>query len=338
MNSLPLPRHVPLAATYRGGHIENVYAGSYAVVDLAAKVVDQMGDVETPIFTRSSLKPFQALPLMAHPRVGEYALEPAEIALLCASHNGEARHAERAMRLLGRIGANDQALLCGVHTPYWYQFNNQPAPTQPSWNAYHHNCSGKHSGFVLLSQLLAQDCTTYLDLGAPVQTAVRQAVAYAAGFGDEVGRMPWGVDGCSAPNFALPLANLAAAFAWLSVDAPDARYGAARQHLYNAMAAHPEMVSGEGRHDLDLALAGNGAWVNKVGAEAVQTLGSRKHGLAIALKIGDGNPTALMVAFCAILRKLKLLDDHARAMLERWSNPPIKNVRGCEVGRWVALI
>ena len=69
---LPLARRmqpVPLAATTRGYPdtgcvVENVHAGSVAVVDLHGRLLWQAGDPHYPTFTRSALKPFQALPFM----------------------------------------------------------------------------------------------------------------------------------------------------------------------------------------------------------------------------------------------------------------------------------
>jgi L-asparaginase II len=333
-----LPHHIPLAITRRGGHIENVYYGSYAVVDAKGQLLAHAGDVETPMFTRSSLKPFQALPLVSHPQFDSLALSAPEIALTCASHNGEDRHAERAKAMLARASLSDAALQCGRHTPYWYEATSKTVPTGQTWSALQHNCSGKHAGFLLLNHLLASEAKNYLVPTARVQLQVRTAVAYAAGFGDDDQAMPWGIDGCSAPNFALPLRALARAFAWLSVDAADGRYGIARQTLYNAMRDHPEMVSGEGRNDLALAAAGRGLWVNKIGAEAVQTLGSREHGIGIALKMSEGNKTAMMIAFGGVLRALGLLDEHAKKTLAPWIELRLQSIAGAPVGAWESLV
>jgi L-asparaginase II len=333
-DSLDLPRHVPIAISTRGGHPENVFYGSVAVVDRAGELIASVGDVNAPIFTRSALKPFQALPLVAHARFAEYGLTAKEIALLCSSHNGEAIHAETAQHLLAKIGLTDSALQCGNHTPYWYQWNNQKPDEGKRWSSYFHNCSGKHSGMLLQAKLLAALTETYLEPAHPVQLHIRDAVAYAIGEPNPAA-MPWGTDGCSAPNFAVPLKGLARAFAWLSRVEDDARYGSAPRTLFDAMAAHPEMVSGEGRNDLALATAGRGDWATKVGADGVQALASRSRGIAIAAKLsnGNGNGPALMVAVCAALEQLGMLDDAARAVLASWAGVSIKSVRGIEVGR-----
>ena len=179
--------------------------------------------------------------------------------------------------------------------------------------------------------LLAAPADHYLDPESPVQRAIRDAVGYACG-ADDPAAMPSGTDGCSAPNFAVPLVGLARAFAWMTRDEADPRYGTAPKTLFEAMAAHPEMVSGAGRNDLALATAGRGDWANKVGADGVQTLASRSRGIGIAAKVSDGNLKALMVAFCSVLEQLGMLDDTAKAALESWSRVPIKSIRGIEVG------
>ena len=331
-NLLDLPKHVPIAVSTRGGFPENVFYGSVAVVDRSGKLIASVGDVDAPIFTRSALKPLQALPLVANPRFAEYGLTAKEIALLCSSHNGEAIHADTAERLLAKIGLTDSALQCGSHAPYWYKWNNQRPEQGKRWSSYFHNCSGKHSGMLLLAKLLAASTETYLEPENAVQKLIRDAVAYATGASDPAA-MPWGTDGCSAPNFAVPLKGLAHAFAWLSRTEDDARYGGAPGKLFEAMAAHPEMVSGEGRNDLALSTAGRGDWATKVGADGVQTLASRSRGIGIAAKLSNGNGEALMVAFCEVLEQLNMLDAEACAVLAPWAGASIKSVRGIEVGR-----
>ena len=328
-----LPNHVPIAYSTRGGYVENVFYGSIAVVNRAGSLIASVGDVDAPIFTRSALKPLQALPLVANPRFAEYGLTSKEIALLCSSHNGEPIHAETAGRLLAKVGLTDAALQCGNHVPYWYKTNDVAPEPGKRWSSLFHNCSGKHSGMLLQAKLLSAATETYLEPANPVQLAIRDAVAYACGEPDPKA-MVWGIDGCSAPNFALSLTALARAFAWLARPEDDARYGSAPRQLFEAMAEHPEMVSGVGRNDLALAKAGRGDWANKVGADGVQTLASRSRGIGIAAKVSDGNPKALMLAFCSVLEQLDMLDEAARSELKSWMDVPIKSVRGIEVGRF----
>ena len=190
-----LPKHVPIAYSTRGNYVENVFYGSVAVVDRDGKLIAHVGDVDYPIFTRSALKPLQALPLVANPRFAEYGLTPAEIALLCSSHNGEPVHAETAGRLLAKVGLTEAALQCGSHTPYWYQWNNERPDPDKRWSPLFHNCSGKHSGFLTVTQHLKAG-PEYVEIDHPLQKAVRAATEEVTG--ETVAG--WGVDGCSATS------------------------------------------------------------------------------------------------------------------------------------------
>ena len=88
---------IPLVATTRGypsaGYtIENVHAGSVAVVDASGRLVAWAGDPHYQTFTRSALKPFQALPFLLSDGPNKFGLAQEELALLCASHSGEEKH------------------------------------------------------------------------------------------------------------------------------------------------------------------------------------------------------------------------------------------------------
>jgi len=139
-------------------------------------------------------------------------------------------------------------------------------------------------------------------------------------------------DGCSAPNYAMPLARLAFAFARLAGATDDPDFGAAPRRLADAMIAHPGMVSGEGRSDQALTRAGRGDWVCKVGAEGVQAVGVRSRGWGIAVKVADGNARGLHPATVTILDQLGLVDDTAREGLATWGRPQFRNYRGQVTG------
>ena len=324
-----LPRHVPIAATFRGGHPENVHYGSFAVVSASGDVLASAGDIDFPTFTRSALKPFQAMPLIAQ-AVQRWSLDDADIALLCASHSGEPRHTERVATLLARIGASESALACGTHEPYFFRTLGQTPPPGAQYTRLQHNCSGKHTGMLMLAHVLGQPLAGYLDVAHPVQQAIAQSVAHFSGIAPE--RLVRGTDGCSAPNYAMPLRALAQAFARLTLETPDALYGGTPLRVARAMSQHPEMVSGEGRNDLFLMRAGGGDWVSKVGADGVQAIASFSRGVGIAAKVSDGNITPLMVALVSALDQLGWTNDTSRQALAVLLPPPMKNAAGIEVG------
>ncbi len=330
-----LPGHVPIAVAYRGGHPENIHHGSLAVVNAQGQLLAHVGDVEAPLFTRSSLKPFQAMPLIAQ-FADALKLDEADIALLCASHNGEPMHVERAARLLAGMGASEANLCCGSHVPYFYSATGQTPEPGTRYTRLQHNCSGKHTGMLLLAHALGEPLDGYLDVSHPVQQAIVRSVSHFSGV--PAGQLVRGTDGCSAPNYALPLRALAQAFARLTLDTPDPVYGHAPLRVARAMSRYPELVSGQGRNDLTLMRAGGGDWVSKVGADGVQALASFSRGIGIAAKCSDGQLVPLMVALVSALEQLGWLDADSRAALQSLIPPPLKNAAGIEVGDLRAVL
>ncbi len=325
---------VPLVETTRGfpstGYsAENVHLGSVAVVDIEGRLRWWAGDPDFITFTRSAIKPFQALSFLLADGPARFALTPSEVALLCASHSGEPKHIAAVTSILAKIGLAEGDLECGCHAPLYYDSVGQPAPDR-RWSQLHHNCSGKHSGFLAWCRLHDQPVAGYVDPAHPLQQAIRATLAATAGV--DARAMPAGLDGCSAPNYALPLSRLAHLFARLAQGRSDPRLGAPLGDLFDAMTAHPDLVSGEARCDLAYMTAGAGDWVTKVGADAVQTIGVRSAGLGIAIKIADGAARSLQCATYSVLDQLGLLDARQRAMLEHYREPELKNVRGAKAG------
>jgi len=325
------PTHAPLARATRGDAVDSVHYGSVAVVDAEGQLIHAAGDPEHLTLTRSALKPLQAIPFAAAGGIERFGFSPPEVALMCASHSGEPRHVDAAADMLARAGNSESDLQCGVHPPRFYSLRDEAPPPGIKFTQLHNNCSGKHAGMLAHCRQCGARIDTYLDYAHPLQVEIRQAVAHMCGVPES--SLVAGIDGCSAPNYAVPLSRLAYAFARLAGSREDARYGSAPQRLASAMIAHPEMVSGEGRNDLAFMRAGAGDWVTKVGAEAVQAIGVRSRGWGIAIKVADGSWRGLHPASVAVLDQLGLLDAGSRAALEAWRQPPIRNVRGLVTGR-----
>lgn len=331
----PHTAHVPLVAFHRGSIVESLHYGAAAVVDRDGTILLAAGDPEAFTFTRSALKPLQALPFVAAGGIERFGFTAPETALMCASHSGEPRHVDAAASMLAK-GANTPAhLQCGTHPPMYYEAQGQ-APPPPPYSPLAHNCSGKHAGMLAHCAACGYERDRYLDPGHPLQREIRAAVAHMTGVREA--SLVMGIDGCSAPNYAVPLAGLALAFARLAASDADARYGEAPRRLFEAMTAHPDMVSGEGRGDLALMRAGRGDWVCKVGAEGVQAIGVRSRGLGIAVKVADGARRALMPAVVAVLDQAGLLDDRARAGLDPLAAPVVTNYRGLAIGEVRPLV
>ncbi len=324
----PTMTWTPLIHTERAGLTECVHFGTIAVADLQGRLLASCGDAHWPTFTRSTLKPFQALPFMQSGGAQHFGLDDAQLALLCASHNGEAKHVAQVERLLAAAGQTDKRLQCGCHVPYFKELG--VAGPEGPYDERHHNCSGKHAGFVAYCVQHGLPLGDYCDPAHPLQQAIRRDVAAALAVDEDALRM--GTDGCSAPNYAVPLAKLAQGFARLASGAKDAQFGASFEALSRAMRAHPDLVSGTGRNDEAFMRIGRGDWVTKVGADGVQAIGSHSRGQALAIKIADGSKPALFAASVEALDQLGWLDDAQREELAPWRAEPILSVKGAQVG------
>ena len=328
---LATPKHVPLAIMTRGGATESVHYGSVAVTDSEGHLLHHAGDISTPMFTRSSLKPFQAMPTLAAGADGGFGFGTRELALMCASHSGEPRHVDVVSGMLGKIDCTEHDLQCGRHLPYFYQYLERMPEPGLTYSPLQHNCSGKHSGMLAYCRHCGHDTANYLDDQHPLQQAIQRSVAHFTGTPEAL--LIGGTDGCSAPNYAMPLAGLAQAFARLTSSAEDSEYGDAPKRIFDAMVAHPELVSGERRSDLALMQTGGGDWATKVGAEGVQGIAVRSKGIGIAIKIADGNARALYPVTVAVLQQLGLLDHPQATPAGVYFEPPQRNLRGIVTGK-----
>ena len=233
-------------------------------------------------------------------------------------------------RMLASVGQDYHALRCGCHVPSLFATLEQAPPADLVFDERHNNCSGKHAGFLSYCVQHGLSLDDYIDPNHPLQQAIRRDVARAVGMDEQDFRM--GIDGCSAPNYAMPLSRLAYGYARLASGERDGEFGASFAALSEAMTAHPDLVSGTGRNDLAFMRAGRGDWVSKVGADGVQVVGSKSRGEALAIKIIDANKPALFAATVEALDQLGWLDDAQRAELAPWRATTLSNVRAMPVG------
>ncbi len=318
---------IPMVELWRGGLLESTHLGHAVVVDDTGQIVQAWGDPERIIFPRSSCKMIQALPLVESGAADAFGLTPVQLALSCASHQGAALHVNAARDWLAGIGLGEPDLRCGSHEPYDKAERDRLICDHEGPCQLHNNCSGKHSGFLTVTKHLKAG-PEYVEIDHPLQRAIRAATEEVTG--ETVAG--YGIDGCSAPNFAMSVAGLARAMAAFA----KAREGGsvrerAMQRLRDAMAAHPEYVAGEGRSCTELMRAMGGRVAIKTGAEAVFIAMIPEKKLGLALKIEDGNSRASEAALVGILTRLGVLDA-AHPMAEKRLPAPQTNCRGIRTG------
>ena len=339
----------PILELIRGSIVEATHLGTIAVVDSTGKLLHSHGDPHTVAFLRSSAKPFQALPFVEQGGVEYYSYTQAEIALSCSSHETAQLHLNTVQGMQKKIGIEENNLQCGPHLP------GDPAKLKeviihdihPTANF--NNCSGKHTSMLAFAKMRGLPLENYLAFDHPIQKDILRTLSEMCGI--EMEKVALGIDGCSAPNFAIPLANAALGMARICDprDLSETR-AAACNKITAAMIAHPEMVSNYGEFDYELMNIAKGKIVTKRGAEGFQIIGLMpgvygERGVGIAFKVTDGDKTSMSDKLetsvrvrppvtLEILKQLKALNESQLQALEKFGPvKTLKNYAGLTTGR-----
>ncbi len=316
-----------LVEVLRGALAESRHRGAVAVADADGAAVLAVGDVAKPVFPRSAVKALQALPLVESGAADRSGFGDEELALACASHSGEPAHVAGVEGMLAKAGLDASALCCGAHWPISHPAAFALARTGvPS--ALHNNCSGKHAGFLCVACAMGIDHANYCRPEHPVQRQVHAVLEDCTGAVLSPDRCA--IDGCSVPTWAVPLENLARAFAKFGTGHGLGRErAAAAGRLRAACARKPWHVAGTGRFCTEIMqLLGARVFV-KTGAEGVYCGALPGEGLGIAIKCDDGAGRAAEAIMAVVIARFLPLE---AAELARFARPVLRNWNGIEVG------
>lgn len=318
--------YAPIFETTRGDIIESIHFGAFAIVDSTGKLTASQGDPNTITYLRSSAKPFQALPFVESGGVEHFDLSMEELALICASHSGTDKHIEIMTSFQQKTQLSESDLLCGIHPPFDKSTSEVMRIRNEEPTANRHNCSGKHTGMLAFAVLNNYPKTDYVNLDHPVQKRILKCFAEMCAL--DIENVKVGIDGCSAPNFAVPLYNAALAYARLCDPTTLSTKRANACHMItNAMTAHPAMIAGPNRFDTNLMETGKGRIVSKGGAEGYQAIGlmpgalhEKSPALGITIKISDGDLIGRVRpgVTLEILHLLGAIDDKEIIALEKY--------------------
>ncbi|MDQ6931971.1 MAG: asparaginase [Candidatus Eremiobacteraeota bacterium] len=328
---LQQPSGEPLVDVVRGHLVESSHDVALCATDARGTLLLSIGDVEAPVYLRSSAKPFIAAAVVASGAAERFGVAQSEIAVMAASHSGEPFHVEAVRAILHKIGLDESALLCGAHPPYNMQAALDLERAGIGYTAVHNNCSGKHAGILTLTKMLAADHRTYNSPHNPAQRAIMTFCARI--MSDDARKWPMAVDGCSIPVFATSLHRAARAYARLAtlkqVNEEDA---AALLTVREAMLAFPRYVSGTDEFDTVLIEGAAGKVVCKSGAEGVHGDALIDLQAGLAVKIIDGAKRAVAPAVLGALNELGVLDERVQEQLGAFSHPTLYNHAGLAVG------
>ncbi len=343
-----------LAKVTRGGTLESVHRGTLIVIEGDGTRVAEIGDASRVTFWRSAAKALQAIPLIVSGAADAFGFDEKEIALVCASHSGESFHTELASQMLEKIGLSERYLRCGSHSSFHEETAEAMIRAGVEPTQLNNNCSGKHSGMLALAKHIGADLETYLSLESPVQKAILETISIFTEVPQKDIKI--GIDGCSAPNFAVPVHSMALAYAKLinpqkyfaaneyGLTQIDEKIGLAEacERIVSAKMKYPKYVGGSVRLDTKIMQALDGKIVCKIGAEGVWSAGilpceKWKKGLAIALKIEDGNDNrARPVVAIELLRQLGIMTEEAEKVLGEFSPMILKNRMKKKVAKVIA--
>jgi L-asparaginase II len=302
--------------------------GHVAVVDADGSLLGAAGNPDAATTLRSCVKPLQALPFVrrAADAIGATA---AEIAVACASHQGEPVHVDVVRRLLQLGGVDEDALSCGPQPPADDEAARHLLASGRMPARIHNNCSGKHAAMLAACRVSGWPLAGYAEYDHPLQAEIRQVMSGFAG--SELAHRPHGIDGCGLPTHELPLRTLARMFAAAAADADV-------QRCQGAMAAHPYLVAGRGRFDTAVLEVVGDTLMVKVGGAAVWVAVRRPQGPCVAVKLEAGDATALPAVALAALQALGWIDDATLAgpLLTPFRRVALYNWEGLEVGSTVA--
>ena len=312
--------------------VESRHYGAAVVCNFKGAVVKSWGDIQSLVFPRSALKPMLAIHLVESGASDQFSLTDAELSLACSSHQGEQIHEDLVASWLSRLGLTEDHLACGAVLPEHTERAHQLLLSGQQGCRLHHNCSGKHTGFLTTALHLGLSLNGYHMLDHPLQQLSMEILSDLADI--DLADYPIGIDGCGLPAPTMPLLKLGYAIARFArpVDLERARTHAIYR-LHEAIANEPLYIAGHGTMVSELNDVTNGEVLAKTGAEGIITAALPDRGLGIALKIADGSARARSVALLAILDHLGALSDEEKQKLQVHISPDIINSRGRKVGK-----
>jgi L-asparaginase II len=315
----------------RGNTVESIHRGHAAVIRNQGKLIGHVGNPGYETYIRSTAKPLQAITVIESGAADRFGFTPAEIALMCASHNGENQHVAGVRSMLAKIGLDEASLQCGIHDPYDAASAMEIRQAGLSPTRLHNNCSGKHAGMLALAVHRGDSIEGYTSKEHPVQQSMLSSISAMADYPQE--RISIGVDGCGVPVFVLPLHRLAMAYSRMAGTTQ-----AAASTIIQAIASHSYELAGRGRFDTRLAQATSGRIIGKMGAEGMYAAVHREEGTGMAIKIEDGSSRALYPAVMEIMIQLEWLRPEEKRELASFHCPLLHNRAGDPVGRLESVL
>lgn len=323
-------RNPMVVEVYRGQVVESVHHVMMVFADARGLVTSYCGNIDYVTTPRSSIKMLQAIPLVESGALEKFSLDDKMLAMACSSHRGEKQHLTLISQWMEKIKLGEGGFHCGpampAHEPTAHDMIKRGIPP----NATINNCSGKHLGLITTCLALGENPVGYFKMDHPSQIRLRKVLTEVMKI--QIDKMPWGIDGCGIPTYAVPLQNIAIGMTHLLANHTNPTRKATVQRILDACRRHPVLLSGSDDFVSIVNEKTKGRCILKSGAEGVYTGLVPDAGQAFVIKIHDGNKRAAELAAAFALRKLNGLTDQEFLELRQWTMPEVKNSRNEKVG------
>ena len=320
-----------LTEEFRGDILDLVHEGYISVVDETGKVILHAGNPEAMVYYRSASKPFQALPVIARRLDEKYGLTEEETVIMAGSHLGEPFHVKAIQSIFRKTGMNPDDLIMHPAAPGSVSADEERIRLGLPKSRLYHNCSGKHTGAMLLQKELdPEHVKDYWKVDSAAQKEILRAISILSEVPQE--QVSIGVDGCGVPVFAVPMKNIAIAFKNIAcIDTiSDESLRKAAEKFIPRIHKYPLMMRGTGylcsliNYDPNL--------VAKGGANGVYGIGLKKERIGISFKLKDGTEAVWPLIIKEIFRQIGYYNKETFEMLDSLNDGTIINDNGTPVG------
>ena len=316
----------------RGDQIESVHEIKVAVLDSKEKTIFSTKNNKDITYPRSAIKIFQSIPLILSGAAEFYNLTDKQIAISSSSHFGEPSHIKILKDWLKKTNIKEQYLKCGIHNPLNLNSSNNLLLSRKKPSPIYNNCSGKHLGMLTTSKYKKYSIKNYTNFNHPIQKSILRILEE---FNEcKVPQKSKAIDGCSAPQYAFPLMNLALSMMKISIfDKLRFDFSYSINKLLHCISNYPFYIGGTGRFDSELIHITKGRIFCKIGAEGVLMFADMKNKFGGILKVMDGNQRAIPSATINLLKKIGSLDKNELNKLKKWDPEILYNHSMKKIGK-----
>ena len=321
----------------RGNLLESSHEIKCLVSSINGKIIFSTNNEKNIIYPRSSIKIFQGIPFSTSNAVKLYNLNKKQIALSCSSHCGENFHIKELTDWLKKIDLKISDLKCGIHNPIHQLSSNKLYLSGKQPNQIYNNCAGKHLAMLTSCIVNNFPIKNYVDFDHPHQINIRKV--FSKFTEDIISKKNYGIDGCSAPQYAFTIEQLGKALSnLLNSYYGNFEYSENIQLMINAILNNPKFIGGSNNLDSNLIKISNKNIFCKGGAEGVFLFVHLKKEIFGILKVKDGNERALPSALYTLLKKFGILTREELNQFTSWNNSNLYNHAKIKIGSIKTII